>query len=209
MNVIVAAIASLLVAATASAEIVSWVDDQGVRHYTNVPEDIPKPYRDSVQTVVKDMPRSEEPAPPPKPVSDDHRRELEQLAQVVSDRAAASEDYVRGYIDGVTRSQGGGRGGDVHIEGPLAVANADSSPYIQTYPYYDDPYPFVTTAFDRGRSRHQTIRMLLQDQFQLDRGAPYVYSARYLSPRLGVDLNPFHPRGLPRRFPRDTRVLLR
>ena len=54
-----------------------------------------------------------------------------------------------------------------------------------------------------------TIRMLLQDQFQLDRGSPYLYSARYLSPRLGVDLNPFHPRGLPRGFPRETRVLLR
>lgn len=208
MKAVVAGILSLFVSATASAEIVSWIDSQGVHHYTNTPEDIPRAYRDSVQTVVKDMPQKDEPQPA-SPVSDEHRRELERLAQVVSDRAQASEDYVRGYLDGVARSQNGGRGGDVRIEGPLAVARADSAPYVQTYPYYDDPYPFVTTAFDRGRSRHLTLRMLLQDQFQLDRGAPYVYSARYLSPRLGVDLNPFHPRGLPRGFPRDTRVLLR
>jgi hypothetical protein len=199
----------LFLSTTAQAEIVAWVDDDGVHHYTNNREDVPKAYRDSVRTVVKDMPVEDE-APPANPVSEDRRRDLERLAQVVSDRAVASEEYVRGYLDGVARAQDAGRGGDVRFEGPLAVAHANASPYIQSYyPYYDDPYPFVTTAFDRGRSRHLTLRMLLQDQFQLDRGAPYIYSARYLSPRLGVDLNPFHPRGLPRRFPRDTRVLLR
>jgi hypothetical protein len=58
-----------------------------------------------------------------------------------------------------------------------------------------------------------TLRMLLQDQFALDRAAPFVFEERLIPPfghaPLGVDLNPFLPRGLPHCFPRETRVIRR
>lgn len=202
----------LLVPATTSAEIVAWVDAHGVHHYTNVPEDIPSDYRDSARTVVRESRRGEDPGPV---AEEPARRELERperrrLAQVVYDRPQISEDYVRGFAEGLAYAQGGSRGGDINIRGPLAVARADASaPVFTGDRYYVDDYPFVTTAFDRGRSRHLTLRMLLQDQFQLDRSSPYIYPARLLPPHLGVDLNPFHPRGLPRRFPREIRVIRR
>jgi hypothetical protein len=105
-----------------------------------------------------------------------------------------------------------GAGGSVRINGPLAVANATSP-----LPYYGyltpSYYPLVTTSFDRGRSRYLTLRMLLEDQFALDQGGPYVYQQRYLppfgNPPLGVALNPFLPRGLPRGFPNNLRVITR
>ncbi len=201
----------LVMPAMTSAEIVAWVDDQGVRHYTNVPEDVPKVYRDSVRTVVKEMPRSSvEPSVTEPPRRELDRPERQRLAQVVYDRAERADDYVRGFLEGMAYVRRDARGGDINIQGPLAVARADASaPYIVSDPYYLDPFPFVTTAFDRGRSRHQTLRMLLQDQFQLDRSLPWVYPARFPVPRLGVDLKPFHPRGLPRRFPREARVIVR
>lgn len=202
---------SLLLSLTPSllaAEIVSWTDNAGVRHYTNVPGEIPVLYRDTVETVVKDMPRTTAEEDAPATVERSRpARERPRMAQVVYQRPPVSEEYVRGFLEGVAYSRGGGRGGDVNIEGPLAIADAHVAPPPPTY--YSDPYPLVTSAFDRGRSRHLTLRMLLQDQFQLDRGSPYVYPARFLPPRLGVDLNPYHPRGLPRRFPRQTRVIRR
>jgi hypothetical protein len=138
------------------------------------------------------------------------RPERRRLAQVVYDRPEVSEEYVRGFTEGVTYARGDTTVGNVNIQGPLAVARADASaPYVAVDPYYVDHYPFVTTAFDRGRSRHQTLRMLLQDQFQLDRSWTYLYPVRLLPPRLGVDLSPLHPRGLPRRFPREARVIRR
>lgn len=201
---------SMLLPAIGSAEIVAWVDGQGVRHYTNVPEDIPKAYRDSVQTVVKEMaPRAEVASAEARPSRRERERPARQrLAQVVYDRPELSEEYLRGFVEGVAHGRGGGGDTEINIRGPLAVARAEASApsYVVRAPYYDD-YPLVTTAFDRGRSRHQTLRMLLQDQFQLDRGSPYVYPARFLAPRRGVDLNPFQTRGLPRRFPRETRVI--
>jgi hypothetical protein len=213
MKAFLAGVLFFVLPATASGEIVAWVDDQGVSHYTNVLEEIPKPYRDSVRTVVREYPgEPEEVAVAPEQPT---RRELERperrrLAQVVYDRPEISDEYVRGFAEGMAYAQGGNTGANIHIQGPLAVARADATaPYLAADPYYLDPYPFVTTAFDRGRSRHQTLRMLLQDQFQLDRSSPYIYPAQFLPPRLGVDLNPFHPRGLPRRFPRETRVIRR
>jgi len=210
MKVVLAGMLLLMLPATTSAEIVAWVDAHGVQHYTNVPEDIPRAYRDSARTVVRDIPKPEEPAPAEPTRRERDRPARQRLAQVVYDRPEPCEEYVRGFAEGVAYAHGGRNSATVNIRGPLAVARADvSPPYVENNPYYLDPYPFVTTAFDRGRSRHQTLRMLLQDQFQLDRASPYVYPARFLSPRLGVELNPFIPRGLPRGFPRDTRVILR
>ena len=77
-----------------------------------------------------------------------------------------------------------------------------------SYPPGFGYYPFVTTSFDRGRSRHQTLRMLLQDQFQLDRDGPYAYD-RWDEPGLGPALAPFLNRGLPFPIQQYGRVIYR
>jgi hypothetical protein len=77
--------------------------------------------------------------------------------------------------------------------------------YGYGYPYAE--YPLVTTSFDRGRSRHLTLRMLLQDQFQLDRDGPFFHERMPIG--VGPGLNPFLPRGLPNRIPPGARVLFR
>lgn len=200
----------LLIPRAAAAEVVVWVDAQGVEHYTNVPEEIPKAYRGATRVVVRAMPRREEVELPAPSRRERDRPERQRLAQIVFDRPARSDDYVRGFVEGFSHGHGDTRTGDIHIQGPLAISDAGTR-YPVSLPYYFDSYPLVTTAFDRGRSRHQTLRMLLQDQFQLDRGWPwpYAYPARVVPPRAGIDLTPFHPRGLPRRFPRETRVIMR
>ena len=106
---------------------------------------------------------------------------------------------------------GGGGTGSVQINGPLAVAsvrNSDAGGYPGFYPPWPWYYPFVTTGFDRGRSRHQTLRMLLQDQFQLDRDGPFAYQ-RWDQPGLGPALAPFLSRGLPNGFSQYGRVIYR
>lgn len=210
MRVLAAAVALCLCPVLVRGEIVSWTDEEGVRHYTNVRDDVPEIYLDTIETVVKDTPRRSEPQPAESAPAYPGRRERPRMAQVVYGDTRPSEDYVRGFLEGVAFRRQQERGGiDIDITGPLAVAAATGGTAPRIDAYVPGGYPFVTTAFDRGRSRHLTLRMLLQDQFQMDRGAPYIYEARFLAPGLGLDLNPFHPRGLPRRFPRDLRVIRR
>ena len=83
------------------------------------------------------------------------------------------------------------------------MTRTDSAPWEKqapapvTYdPYWAYGQPLVTTGFDRGRSRHLTLRLLLQDQFAIDREGPYGYVERF-PPPLGPRLAPFMRRGLP------------
>ena len=201
-----------LVSAAASADILEWQDATGVRHYTNLKGEVPKENQESVQVVVDELARrvtapeaAAAPActgqcassPPTEP-----RRE----AEVIYDRSPVSAAYLAGVQQGLEAARTTSSGGSVQINGPLAVANAFSRPpYEYAAPYY---HPFVTTSFDRGRSRHLTLRMLLQDQLMLGRDGPLEFEKRRI-PRLGVALNPFLPRGLPHGFPRQTRVVTR
>jgi hypothetical protein len=199
----------------AAADIIEWQDADGVRHYTNLKGEVPKEQANSTRVVVDELARRSTPeaaapepaAPPPEP-----RRE----AEVVYDRSQMSQAYLRGLQRGLATADviaGGGGGGGVQINGPLAIAKGGSpAPYYNyLYPGYAGYLPFVTTSFDRGRSRHLTLRLLLQDQFAIDRAAPFVFEERLVppfgAPPLSVDLNPFLPRGLPHGFPRDTRVI--
>lgn len=200
----------------ASADIIEWQDADGVRHYTNLKAEIPLEQAGSTRVVVDEVARQPAggvaaavaaPLPPPA----EPRRE----AQVVYDRPLVSEAYLRGLQRGLEAAgvlAAGGGGGGVQINGPLAIARTTAAePYYGDY--YPGYYPLVTTSFDRGRSRHLTLRLLLQDQFAIDRAAPFVFEERLVPPfgyaPLGVDLNPFLPRGLPHGFPQDTRVILR
>ncbi len=88
---------------------------------------------------------------------------------------------------------------NINITGPLAVSQIvvpESQPPIYAAdPFYETAYePLVSTSFDRGRYRHRTVRMRLQDQFQYDRnGPPIIVDRRIpLGPRFRAKL----PRGV-------------
>jgi hypothetical protein len=202
--------AAVLFASTGRAEVYEWRDDSGARHFTNSMQGVPAEYQTAVRVVVADWdhPAALAPAdapvpPPPAPPA---------AAQVVSDNSALDEAYAAGMRAAQQFGGGGGGGGGVQINGPLAVATnrtSDSAgvPYgfYPPWPWY---YPLVTTGFDRGRSRHQTIRMLLQDQFAIDRDGPFAYQ-RWDQPGLGPALAPFLSRGLPYGVSQYGRVIYR
>jgi hypothetical protein len=176
----------------ARADIVEWRDAAGVRHYTNNSEDVPPAA--ATRVIVTERPEAPEPAPrsPAPPLV------AEQQAQVAYDTSAVLD----AYLDGLQRGLNVARGSAspvIQVQGPLAIATAN-----QVAPV-DPTTPLVTTGFDRGRSRHLTIRMLLQDQFQLDRDGPFL--AERFPPGGHINLRPFLPRGLPGRVPQGGRVL--
>jgi hypothetical protein len=191
----IAVLALLWLAAPLSAQVYEWRDAGGSRHFTTDLEDIPAGQREQPQIVVREWQR-QSPAAPGAVVAEPRQ------AQVVSDRPRREVVQVPPPVS---------QGGSVNIQGPLAVAEVVAPqvgsaylPYVATY-YYDEP--LVTTSFDRGRSRHRTLRMLLQDQFHRDRDGPFRY-ARFpngLHPRF----QPFLPRGLPRHFRRGGTVIYR
>ena len=190
-----------------AAEIYEWRDASGDRHFTNSKDAVPADRQSSARVLVVERApaavvvtqEAVEPARP-QPIVEERR------AQVVYDRADVEEAYAAGLRDALeTERTVQPPPPPVQIYGPLAVANANvDSGYGDFAPYY----PLVTTSFDRGRSRHLTLRMLLQDQFQLDRDGPFVYQR--LNPvGLGPGLHPFLPRGLTGRVPPGSRVLFR
>jgi hypothetical protein len=209
----------LLVAVpSARADILVWRDADGVRHYTNRADAVPS---DLTPEIVI---RGDGPAEAPVPAVAAAAPATAVPAPVVASDAMRLEEAYRAGLsaglnlgtadDGYARGGGGGggaaAGGTVEIIGPLAVANARSTDQGWG-PYYGWPggyFPFVTTGFDRGRSRHQTLRMLLQDQFAIDRDGPYAYH-RWDQPGVGPALAPFLPRGLPLPIQQYGRVLYR
>lgn len=191
------------------ADILEWHDVSGVTHYTNIKEDVPNDQRASV--VVNELVHHPEATDKNVDVPSAKSAPPRQ-AQVVYDRSRVSEAYIEGLVRGLEAARaGGGGGGSVQINGPLAVASAPAALSSGYWPPYAPP--LLTTSFDRGRSRHLTLRLLLQDQFAIDREGPYVHGERLGPPfghvPLSVNLNPFLPAGLPHGFPRTTRVITR
>lgn len=178
------------------ADIFEWRDASGNRHFTNSLANVPAAQQLDARVLVTATAVSE--AAPTHSVSAPAEAPRTE-AQVVYDYSNRPDPYAQGVEDGIALARSVARGDDagVYINGPLAVASAD--PYVAVtspYPYYYPAYPLVTTSFDRGRSRHLTLRMLLEDQFQLDRDGPYVYQ-RALPPPTGPNLRVVLPRGLP------------
>jgi hypothetical protein len=199
----------LLVATAAGADIVEWSDAEGVRHYTNVEAEVPPGYRATAQVIVSEQvwrARAADATEASMPLSPGAgTTEAGRMATVVRDWQPAAEAYVAGLERGLRLA----RGGDVTISGPLAVANSAGAVSPSDYWLPAPVYPLVTTSFDRGRSRHRTLRMLLQEQFALDQEGPYVFEDQFAPPPLGVGLSPLLPRGLPHGFPRNLRVITR
>lgn len=197
---------SLFLAGAVRAEIYEWRDGAGSRHFTNTIDQVPAEQRSSMKVIVRELSRpaneASVAAPAPEPGAERPREAL-----LIYDRAGAPADYSAGLRDGLALAAGGGQPVSLTINGPLAVANSEALTTEASYPL-DWYYPLVTTSFDRGRSRHRTLRMLLQDQFQLDRDGPYLYE-RINPIGLGPRLHPFLARGLPHRIPPGHRVLFR
>lgn len=210
---------TLLTVSSVRADILVWRDADGVRHFTNRADAVPRDLTPEV--LVRGSGEVAAAAP-----ASDGGHAAPPAAAVASDIARLDEAYRAGLSAGLdllaaTAAANGGSGGGgggaasggaVEIIGPLAVANAHATEDGSAWgPYGGWPlgyYPFVTTGFDGGRSRHQTLRMLLQDQFAIDRGGPYAY-ARWDQPGVGPALAPFLPRGLPLPVRQYGRVLYR
>lgn len=197
----------LVAANDVRAEIYEWRDDSGSRHFTNILEEVPAAERTDPKVLVRETTRSGvgDPVVPSAPPSAEAERPREAL--LIYDRSQPTNDYAAGVLDGVALAEHRNQPVRFTINGPLAVANSEAQSSDTGY-LADDYYPFVTTSFDRGRSRHRTLRMLLQDQFQLDRDGPYLYE-RVNPIGLGPRLQPFLARGLPHRIPPGHRVLFR
>ena len=212
MKAVVLVALLVLISGTAGADIVEWEDAEGVRHYTNVAGQVPQEIKGATRIVVDEAQRARREETPSAPAHFPSAEPVEQRqAEVVYDWSHVSHAYAEGYARGLSASPAtpAVTGGSVQINGPLAVAEA---PHAPCYPYgYPLHYPFVTTSFDRGRSRHLTLRLLLQDQFAIDREGPYVFAQRppFRHPRHSLNLSPFLPRGLPHGLAQGARVIVR
>jgi hypothetical protein len=198
---LVIALAVCACAGAARAEIYEWRDSSGTRHFTNNRESVPPEHREAARVVLVEPPSAPQAALPEAPVEPAPRE-----AQVVYDELALQRAYEAGVRDGIglAAPPEPAETAGVQIQGPLAVANANNVDAGWGVPYYQ---PFVTSSFDRGRSRHLTLRMLLQDQFQLDRDGPYLHER--LPTGVGPSFRVFLPRGLTTRVPPGNRVLYR
>lgn len=191
LRVVIAMLA--LGSSSAWAQIYEWRDAGGSRHFTNDMEDIPETQRDDARVVVRAAPiregdlavesgGAEEDEESPRERRRRLRRERYEQepvrsAQVVYDNSFRFARPAPPVVPDVY----------VNIDGPLSVSNvivpqAPPVPIVYERPHYDPLYdyyygPQVSTAFDRGRYRHRTVRMRLQDQFQYDRNGPSMYLA--------------------------------
>lgn len=162
-------------ASVACGEIYLWQDPAGVRHFTNVREEIPAEYRERVQVVVSSvwLPK-EEFRVEDKACEQEPSRQAQVVVVPERKRAAARVATLptRPIIV---------QGGNVTIEGPLATAFAPSTVnwtgWLAT--------PLVTTAFDRGRSRHLTLRQLAEEQIWLQETVGWPVSLWQLVPFAG------------------------
>ncbi|MBI3783527.1 MAG: DUF4124 domain-containing protein [Deltaproteobacteria bacterium] len=172
----------LFAAAPALADVIEWRDAAGVRHYTNLKEEIPEEQRGQAQVVIDESVRHRAAEAEPPVATASVEPEARHMAQAVYDRPPVSDAYLDGLRQGIEMVRASNlpaAAPAVQINGPLAIANAVPPPsYV--VPSYG--YPFVTTSFDRGRSRHQTLRMLLQDEFALERDLTFGYPNDYFLP---------------------------
>lgn len=144
-----------VLAGVAKAEIYSWRDHDGVLHFTNVQAEIPPAYRSAAEVAVSAawMPKEETPTASACEESPPRRAEAIVVPRPrPASGAGATADLPTGGVVA--------EGGRVNIQGPLLVTSA---PQVPVWPHWLG-VPLVTTSFDRGRSRHLTLRQLAEEQ---------------------------------------------
>lgn len=201
LRVSVLALVLIALPSVARADIYMWRDPHGVKHYTNAKGLVPADAGASVVLEEPPQPPAPDAAAAPLPVPS---REVKPAADAenVFDRGAMAAAYAAGWQQGIAAAQQIRAGApapaaapvSIQFNAPLAVAASGGGGYAPSW--WDYNYPaLVTTSFDNGRSRHLTMRMLLQDQFAIDRDGPYLIVDRF--PPLGPNLQTVLPRGLP------------
>src|SRR2546430_2574452 len=90
---------SLLLALPAAADIIEWRDRDGVRHFTNLKEEIPPENREAAHVVVDEAVHHgpSDATPPAEVAPPDGARQ----AQVFYDRTATTEAYLEGLQRGI------------------------------------------------------------------------------------------------------------
>jgi hypothetical protein len=179
------------------ADIFVWRDTQGVKHYTNSRKLVPQDVESSL--LIEEPPQTQAtaaevaPAPAPEPAPEP--------VAVAYDPEALAAAFQDGWQRGMAFSQESRAPApapvNVNIQGPFVAStnqNTGGGGFDPWWPSYFYP-SLVTTSFDGGRSRHLTLRMLMQDQFAFDREGPYFVVGRF--PPVGPNLATFLPRGLP------------
>lgn len=112
---------SALIATAGYADIVEWQDGDGVRHYTNLKDEVPQEY--SAQVVVDE--RTHHPQ---------DSSEAQVVAEPPPDAPATDDRATLAYLEGLERgldvaARSVNTGGSVMINGPLAVTIPIPMPY--------------------------------------------------------------------------------
>jgi hypothetical protein len=157
MKAIAAIVVSLAVSASvataARADILEWQDPDGVRHYTNLKDEVPPDQPSRV--VVDERARQPQasavtPAAEEKPQgSTGEQAEPRRDTAAAEDRADAAHAYVEGLENGLELARSVNAGGNTYISGPLVVTTSGSTPsdsapwYSGYYPPSTGYYPFV------------------------------------------------------------------
>jgi hypothetical protein len=190
----------LVASSPAAADIYMWRDGQGVKHYTNERELVPAD--ESASLVLHEPARSVEETAS-RADSAERERIRAREAEISFDEQAVASAYAEGYQRALVSAQQQVQAPPVNVQiiGPMVAASAvggtgggDGYGYYPSWLDYNSP-ALLTTSFDRGRSRHLTLRMLMQDQFAIDRAGPYLIVDRF--PPRGPNLTTVMPRGLP------------
>ena len=200
----VLALVLVVLPSAAGADIYMWRDLQGVKHYTNAKALVPTDAGAAVvleeppPSAVREVATATAPAPAPP-------REVQSAGKAgdAFDQGAMAAAFAAGWQQGLAAAQQMRAAApppsaapvSFQFNAPLAVAvGGGDGGYAPSWLDYNYP-ALVTTSFDNGRSRHLTLRMLLQDQFAIDREGPYLIVDRF--PPLGPNLQTVLPRGLP------------
>lgn len=161
---------SALIATAGYADIVEWQDADGVRHYTNLKDEVPQEY--SAHVVVDER---------------THHPQGSSEAQVVAapspDAAATDDRAALAYLEGLERgldvaARTANTGGSVTINGPLAVTIPAPMPYgasptgydwlLPGYPFLSGYSPVVTTfRHHRLTGHYQRFATNFQGPFRL------------------------------------------
>lgn len=152
-----------LLARGATADIYSWRDARGVRHFTNVTDEIPLAYRDTARVVARERGDHHPPAAPEDLVRPSNDAEPRPMAQVVYDPRHLARVYEEGIAAGLRHAA---RSTAETPPSPvIAPVTLTQIPIVAPYGPILTPgcaLPGWGGGFDRGLTRHRTWRLAQQ-----------------------------------------------
>lgn len=201
--IVVSVTVSTLVATAARADILEWQDAEGVRHYTNLKDEVPPEQQSRV--VVDERARQPQASAAASAAEEKPQASVQEQAEprrdtaAADDRAEAAHAYVEGLENGLELARSVNAGGSAYVSGPLVVTISGSTPYdlysppwysgyyplsSGYYPFVSGYYPLLTTAVGRHRlHRHH------KEIAQVERpGFPFTPAAG--PPPLGPSVGP-------------------